>query len=289
MTRIIAIANQKGGVGKTTTAINLAASLAHMGQETLLIDLDPQTNLSSGLGVQTPEGGKHVYHVLLEGAPLESAVQKTAVEWLDVVPSHPDLYGIEVELINSENREGRLKTALAEFRRSYKYIFIDCPPALNFLTINAFTAAHSLLIPLPCEYYALEGLSMLVKTMERVRGSLNPSLELEGVLVTMFDPRANLTQQVFAELKKYFGEKVYQTVIPRNVRLAEAPSFGKPVLLHDKSSTGALAYLALAKELIQRRGALPGPQDAYHAPEPPATPPDGASGNGNEMPVTTTY
>jgi len=253
--RVIAIANQKGGVGKTTTAINLAASLAHMGQETLLIDLDPQTNLSSGLGVQTPEGGKHVYHVLLEGALLESAVQKTAVEWLDVVPSQPDLYGIEVELINSENREGRLKTALAEFRRSYKYIFIDCPPALNFLTINAFTAAHSLLIPLPCEYYALEGLSMLVKTMERVRGSLNPSLELEGVLVTMLDPRANLTQQVFAELKKYFGEKVYQTIIPRNVRISEAPSHGLPALVYDLKCPGSQAYIKLAGELIQRERA----------------------------------
>lgn len=264
--KIIAVANQKGGVGKTTTAINLAASLAHLGQETLLIDLDPQTNLSSGLGIQTAEGEKHIYHVLLEGAPLDSVVRKTAMEWLDVVPSHPDLYGMEVELVGAENREGRLKAALADFRRAYKYVLIDCPPALNFLTINAFTAAQSVLVPLPCEYYALEGLSMLVKTMDRVRGVLNPSLGLEGLLITMYDARANLTQQVHAELKKHFGDKVYQTLIPRNVRLAEAPSFGKPALLHDKTSSGAQAYLALAKELIQKQGQLPGPADAYQPP-----------------------
>jgi chromosome partitioning protein len=175
---------------------------------------------------------------------------------------------MEVELVNAENREGRLKAALSAFRRSYKFVFIDCPPALNFLTINAFAAAHSVLVPLPCEYYALEGLSMLVKTMERVRGGLNPGLGLEGLLVTMYDARANLTQQVHEELKKHFGNKVYETLIPRNVRLAEAPSFGKPVLLHDKSSTGAAAYLAAAKELIQRQGTLPGPADAYEAPPP---------------------
>jgi chromosome partitioning protein len=266
--RIIAVANQKGGVGKTTTAINLAASLAHLGQETLLIDMDPQTNLSSGLGAQPEEGGKHIYHVLLEGASIESAVRKTAMEWLDVVPSHPDLYGMEVELVSAENREGRLKAALEGLRRAYKFVLIDCPPALNFLTINAFTAAQSVLVPLPCEYYALEGLSMLVKTMDRVRAGLNPALALEGLLVTMYDARSNLTQQVYAELKKHFGDKVYQTLIPRNVRLAEAPSFGKPALLHDKTSSGALAYLALAKEIVARDGRLPGPADAYQAPEP---------------------
>jgi chromosome partitioning protein len=281
MTRIIAVANQKGGVGKTTTAINLAASLAHLGQETLLIDLDPQSNLSSGLAAQPEEGAPHIYQVLLEGTPLQDIVRKTSLEWLDVAPSHPDLYGVEVELVNAESREGRLKAALAAFSRSYKYIFIDCPPALNLLTLNAFAAADSVLIPMPCEYYALEGISMLVKTIERVRGSLNPRLELEGVLVTMYDPRANLTQQVHAELKKFFNEKVYQTVIPRNVRLAEAPSFGKPVILHDKASTGAMAYLALAKELIQRQGALPVPGSVYQASDPSAAVP--------ETPVVTTY
>ena len=285
--RIIAVANQKGGVGKTTTAINLAASLAHMGQETLLIDLDPQTNLSSGLGVHAEGDAPHVCHVLLEGASLESAVRKTAMEWLDVVPSHPDLYGVEVELVNAENRETRLKGALEGFHRAYKFVLIDCPPALNFLTVNAFAAAHSVLVPLPCEYYALEGLSMLLKTMERVRAGLNPALELEGVLVTMYDPRANLTQQVYAELKKHFGDKVYQTLIPRNVRLAEAPSFGKPVLLHDKSSSGAAAYLALAKEFIQRRGALPGPTDAYEASARAPADPGPAMESGT--PVATTY
>jgi chromosome partitioning protein len=284
--RIIAVANQKGGVGKTTTAINLAASLAHMGQETLLVDLDPQTNLSSGLGVHVSDGDRHMYHVVLDGAPLEEAVRRTAVEWLDVAPSHPDLYGAEVELVAAENREGRLKKAFEGFRREYKFVLVDCPPALNLLTINALAAAHSVLIPLPCEYYALEGLSMLVRTMDRVRGSLNPSLELEGVLITMFDPRTNLTQQVMSELRKHFGDKVYRTVIPRNVRLAEAPSFGKPVLLHDKASTGAAAYLALAKELVERRGALPGPADAFGAVAPesgavPAPPEETAA------PVTT--
>jgi chromosome partitioning protein len=270
--RIIAVANQKGGVGKTTTAINLAASLAHMGQETLLVDLDPQTNLSSGLGVHASDGDRHMYHVILDGAPLEEVVRRTAVEWLDVAPSHPDLYGAEVELVAAENREGRLKAAFDGFRRAYKFIIVDCPPALNLLTINALVAAHSVLIPLPCEYYALEGLSMLVRTMDRVRGALNPALELEGVLVTMFDPRTNLTQQVLAELRKHFGDKVFRTVIPRNVRLAEAPSFGKPVLLHDKSSTGAAAYLALAKELVERRGQLPGPADAFGAVAPAVLP-----------------
>lgn len=257
MARVISIANQKGGVGKTTTAINLAASLAHLGQETLLIDMDAQANLTSGLGLQRDGLNKHILHVLLEGAPLEEILKESGVEWLDVAPSHMDLYGAELELVNMENRETRLQTALKKFQKVYKYIFIDCPPALNLLTINALVASDAVLIPMPCEYYALEGLSMLVNTIDRVRAGLNPRLELEGVLVTMFDGRATLTQQVYAEIKKFFGTKLYGTVIPRNVRLAEAPSHGLPALVYDRHSSGAAAYLTLAREFLERRGELP--------------------------------
>ena len=257
MARVIAIANQKGGVGKTTTAINLAASLAHLGQETLLIDMDPQANMTSGLGVAREGLTRHIYHVLLENTPLEDVLRESGLEWLDLVPSHMDLYGAEVELVNAEERETRLRAALRKFQKVYKYILIDCPPALNLLTINALTSSDAVLIPMPCEYYALEGLSMLVNTIERVRGGLNPKLELEGVLVTMFDGRANLSQQVYGEIKKFFGTKLYQTAIPRNVRLAEAPSHGLPALVYDRHSSGAAAYLTLAKEFLERRGELP--------------------------------
>jgi chromosome partitioning protein len=257
MARVIAIANQKGGVGKTTTAINLAASLAHLGQETLLIDMDPQANMTSGLGVAREGLDRHIYHVLLENAPLESVIKESGLEWLDVVPSHMDLYGAEVELVNAEQRETRLQSALRQFHKVYKYIFIDCPPALNLLTINSLVSADAVLIPMPCEYYALEGLSMLVNTIDRVRAGLNPRLELEGVLVTMFDGRSNLAQQVYGEIKKFFGTKLYGTAIPRNVRLAEAPSHGKPALVYDRHSSGASAYLTLAKEFLERRGELP--------------------------------
>jgi chromosome partitioning protein len=267
---VVAIANQKGGVGKTTTAINLAASLAHLGQETLLIDLDPQANLSSGLGLTSEKVEKHVYHVLLQDAPLEEILRETRVEWLDVAPSHLDLYGVEVELVNAENRESRLKSALEKFHKVYKYIFIDCPPALNLLTLNALACADTVLIPMQCEYYALEGLSLLVKTIERVRGGLNPRLELEGVLVTMYDPRASLIQQVHQEIRKFFGDKVYRTLIPRNIRLAEAPSFGVPVLVHDKRSSGAAAYLDLAREFLRRRGVELTPADKGDEEDPAA-------------------
>ena len=263
MARIIAVANQKGGVGKTTTAVNLAASLAHLGQETLLIDMDPQANLTSGLGIARDGLEKHIYHVLLDNAGLEEVLHESGWEWLDVVPSHMNLYGAEVELVNAESRETRLSAALSRFQRAYKYVIIDCPPALNLLTLNALTAADSVLIPMPCEYYALEGLSMLVKTIEKIRAGLNPRLELEGVLVTMFDGRANLAQQVLAEIKRFFGTKVYQTVIPRNVRLAEAPSHGQPAIVYDRQSTGASAYLTFAREFLERRGTpVPVPEAA---------------------------
>lgn len=255
MARIIAIANQKGGVGKTTTAVNLAASLAHLGQETLLIDMDPQANMTSGLGIAHDTLQKHMYHVLLENAGLEEILKESGVEWLDVAPSHVDLYGAEVELVNTEHRENRLANALRSFHGAYKYVVIDCPPALNLLTLNALTAADAVLIPMPCEYYALEGLSMLVRTVEKIQAGLNPRLELEGVLITMFDGRSNLSQQVLAEIKKFFGTKVYQTVIPRNVRLAEAPSHGQPALVYDRHSSGASAYLSFAREFLDRRGA----------------------------------
>jgi chromosome partitioning protein len=255
MAYVIAVANQKGGVGKTTTSINLAASLAYLGDETLVIDLDPQANLSSGLGVTPDKVDKHIYHVLMEELPLEDILHQSGVEWLDVAPSHQDLYGVEVELVNAENRETRLKRALEKFRKAYKYVFIDCPPSLNFLTLNAFAAADSVLVPMQCEYYALEGLSLLVKTIERVRGSLNPKLELDGVLMTMYDSRTNLVQQVHGEIKKFFGDKVFKTVIPRTIRLAEAPSHGKPALSYDEASTGTTAYFNLAREFQRRHGA----------------------------------
>jgi len=272
---IIAIANQKGGVGKTTTAINLAASLAHYGHETLLIDMDPQANLSSGLGLTHDKVTKHIYHVLLQDTPLEEILRETGVEWLDVAPSHLDLYGVEVELVNAEHRERRLQMALEKFQKAYKFIFIDCPPALNLLTLNALVSAATVLIPMQCEYYAMEGLSLLIQTIERVRGGLNPRLELEGVLMTMYDSRTNLVQQVHQEIKKFFGNKAYKTVIPRNIRLAEAPSHGLPALGYDKHSTGAEAYLALAREFLRRHGA-----DAEHvetaSPEPVSAAPAGA-------------
>jgi chromosome partitioning protein len=253
MSKIIAVANQKGGVGKTTTAINLAASLAHLGQETLLIDMDPQGNTTSGLGVDKKTIAKHIYQVLIDEVALDDILLPTEMDWLDLAPAHLDLIGAEVELVNMPEREYRLRNALNKFHKVYKYIVIDCPPSLGLLTLNSLVAANSVVIPAQCEYYALEGLGQLLKTIDLIRQGFNKDLALEGVLLTMFDSRNNLSRQVIEEIKKYFGDKVYATRIPRTVRLAEAPGFGKPILLYDKTAKGTKAYLDLAKEILSRQ------------------------------------
>ncbi|OGS33436.1 MAG: sporulation initiation inhibitor Soj [Elusimicrobia bacterium RIFOXYC2_FULL_34_12] len=253
MSKIIVIANQKGGVGKTTTAINLAASFAILSYETLLIDLDPQANATSGFGIKKEEISASIYNVLIEDVLLEDAILPTDVEWCEIVPSSMDLVGAEIELVSMLSRESRLKNALAKFDNVYDYIIIDCPPSLGLLTINALTSANSVIIPIQCEYYALEGLEQLKKIVDKVKKVLNPNLFVEGVLLTMYDARVNLSAQVKDEISKYFGDKVYKTIIPRNVRLAEAPSFGKPVILYDKHSRGAEEYLNLAKEIIAKK------------------------------------
>ena len=251
--RVIAIANQKGGVGKTTTAVNLAASLAVTHRKVLLIDLDPQGNATMGCGVEKAAVEKGSCEVLLGDCVIEEAIVPVVNDSFDLVPSNQDLTSAEVRLLAMETgRESRLREALVPVRGNYDVILIDCPPALNMLTLNALVAADSVIVPMQCEYYALEGLSALSGTIEQVRDAVNPGLHIEGILRTMFDPRSNLSNEVSAQLVQHFGETVFRTVIPRNVRLAEAPSFGKPVLLHDKDSRGALAYLALAGEMIRR-------------------------------------
>lgn len=248
--RVICIANQKGGVGKTTTAVNLSASIAVAEKRVLLIDIDPQGNSTSGVGLDKEATEETIYHALLRGSGLKELIRKTSVPYLDMVISNTDLIGAEIELVQEKDREKKLVLLIQEVETDYEYVFIDCPPSLGMLTINSLTAAHSVIIPLQCEYYAMEGLGQLLKTIRLIKQSLNPRLEIEGILLTMFDPRNNLSHQVAEEVKRHFTDKVFDTIIPRNIRLSEAPSHGKPALLYDIRSKGAESYLNLAKEIM---------------------------------------
>lgn len=252
MSKVIAVCNQKGGTGKTTSAINLAAYLALANKKILLIDIDPQGNATSGLGIDKNSLGKTIYHVLINHIEIEKVILSTKLKNLFLIPSNPQLTGAEIELVELEGRERKLNSAIHKIRSLYDYILIDCPPSLGLLTVNALTASDATLIPIQCEYYALEGLSQLLNTIELVRRSLNPSLEIEGVLLTMADYRTNLTNEVINEVREFFKEKVYQTVISRSVRLSEAPGFGKPIAVYDKDSAGAQRYLELSQEILNR-------------------------------------
>ncbi len=252
MAKIISIANQKGGVGKTTTSVNLAASLAALERSVLLIDIDPQANASGGVGVDSKQLPNSVYDVLSGSTDINDAIVPTQMEYLDLLPSHINLVGAEIELVGRDGREKVLKQALVNLKKDYEYIIIDCPPSLGLLTLNSFTASDTVLIPVQCEYYALEGLGQLLNTISIVRYHLNSDLEIEGVLLTMFDSRLRLSNQVVAEVQQHFADKVFKTLIPRNVRLSESPSHGKPVLLYDALSVGAQSYLELAKEMHKK-------------------------------------
>lgn len=249
MARKLAIVNQKGGVGKSTTAVNLSASLAELGINVLLVDIDPQGNASSGVGIDKSKLEYSIYDVLIDGTAINKAIISTEIQKFDVLPANIELAGAEIELVSMISREGRLKKVIREVDDKYDYIIFDCPPSLGLLTLNALTASDGILVPIQCEYYALEGLGQLVKTVNLVQNNLNPDLIIEGVLLTMYDARTNLSQQVIDEVNNYFDDRVYDTIIPRNVRLSEAPSFGKPITLYDTSSKGASAYRALAKEV----------------------------------------
>jgi len=259
--RVLAIANQKGGVGKTTTAINLGTALAAIGEHVLVVDLDPQGNASTGLGIERKARHVSTYDVLTGKASMRAAVLATAVPQLDIAPSTMDLSGLELEIGRERDRAFRLRSALADLNKGprnfdYSYVLVDCPPSLNLLTVNAMAAADSILVPLQCEFFALEGLSQLLKTVEQVKSSLNPTLSIHGIVLTMYDSRNNLSNQVVADVRQHMGAKVYDTVIPRNVRISEAPSYGKPVLVYDLKCVGSEAYLRLATEIIQRERAL---------------------------------
>lgn len=256
MGKVISIANQKGGVGKTTSAINLAASLAAIEHSTLIVDIDPQSNTTSGLGIESKTVENSIYEVMVDGVKMSETICKTELEYLDLVPSHINLVGAEIEMVDRNQRERILSKAIEEVRDNYDFIIIDCPPSLGLLTINSLTSSDSVLIPVQCEYFALEGLGQLLNTIKIVRQHMNPDLEIEGVLLTMYDTRTRLSNQVADEVKRYFDDRVFSSVISRNVRLAEAPSFGKPAILYDASSVGAKNYLSLAREIIQQNKKL---------------------------------